>query len=305
VARWANAHPEIWKARPVRGDIGIVFVPESQLFNYVQQGSTAHYAQSARGAYQAFFDSGIQADFVHVDHMQEYPAVYLPYPVMLKEETARKLIGYVEGGGQLISEGLPGYFGDRGKAGTVQPNLGLDRLFGARESYVEFAPDLLDDLTLTVRGKSVYGRYFLQEYSPAGGKAVGNYGNGHVAAVENRSGRGKALLVGTYPGAGYFKHHSREAREFFRDLLEWAGIEQQVESGDAEVKARLHTGPGGSYLWVVNPTRTARAVTVTLSAKSGAFSAAEELWQQEQPNFKGRSVEMKVSDRNVAVVRLK
>jgi len=39
VARWANEHPEIWKARPVQGDIGLLFVPESELFNYVQQAT--------------------------------------------------------------------------------------------------------------------------------------------------------------------------------------------------------------------------------------------------------------------------
>jgi hypothetical protein len=37
-ARWANAHPQLWASRPVQGDIGLVFVPESERFNYVQQG---------------------------------------------------------------------------------------------------------------------------------------------------------------------------------------------------------------------------------------------------------------------------
>ncbi len=133
VARWANAHPEPWRSRPVRGDIGVVFVPESELFSYVQQASTGHYAESARGAYRVFFDSNIQADWVRVDHIGEYEAVYLAYPVMPKQATARKLIEYVRGGGYLISEGLPGYFGDRGHVGEVRPNLGLGQLFGARE----------------------------------------------------------------------------------------------------------------------------------------------------------------------------
>ena len=31
VARWANAHPAIWKSRPAKGEVGIVFVPESQI----------------------------------------------------------------------------------------------------------------------------------------------------------------------------------------------------------------------------------------------------------------------------------
>ena len=56
----------------------------------MQQGNTRHYAESARGAYQAFFDSNIQADFVHIDDIQSYPLVYLPYPMHLKEETAKE-----------------------------------------------------------------------------------------------------------------------------------------------------------------------------------------------------------------------
>ena len=84
----------------------------------------------------------------------------------------------------MVSEGCPGYFGDGGTVGAVQPNLGLDQLFGARETYVQFTPDLLDKLTLTVRDKQIGGGYFLQEYKLAGGQAAGQYTNGHIAAVE-------------------------------------------------------------------------------------------------------------------------
>jgi beta-galactosidase len=167
VARWANEQKELWRSRPVRGDVGIVFVPESQVFNFVQQGTTKNYAESARGAYQAFFDSNIQADFVHVDDISEYPLVYLPYPLHLKEKTAAALAKYVRDGGVLVSEGLPGYFGERGKVGTKQPNYSLDEVFGAREKYVEFTPDLLDDLKLQVLGKPAGGRFFLQQYDLA------------------------------------------------------------------------------------------------------------------------------------------
>ena len=82
-AKWSNGNPDLWKSRPVKGDIGIVFAPESERFNFAQQGNTANYAASARGAYEAFFDSNIQPDWVHIDNIDEYPLVYLPYPVML------------------------------------------------------------------------------------------------------------------------------------------------------------------------------------------------------------------------------
>ena len=301
VARWANEHPELWRSRPVKGDVGIVFVPESQIFNYVQQGSTQHYAESARGAYQAFFDSNIQADFVRIDHIGEYPLVYLPYPIHLKEATARKLIAYVEQGGTLVSEGFPAYFGERGKVGTRQPNYGLDALFGARENYVEFTPDLLDDLTLDVQGKKVSGRFFLQAYEPSGGRVAGRYADGKTAAVERRAGKGRALLIGTFPGGGYFKHHAPETRAFFAALLDWAGIRQIARVSDPLVKARLHAGQGGTYLWVVNPTRTPRTVAVSLA---DSFKTGRDVWRQAKPQVTGQTIELTVSDRDAAIVRL-
>jgi beta-galactosidase len=304
LARWANSQPDLWKSRPVKGDVAIVFVPESQIFNYVQQGSAQHYAESARGAYQAFFDSGIQADFVHIDHIGEYRLAYLPYPIHLKPDTARKLVAFVENGGRLVSEGLPGYFGERGKAGTKQPNLGLERLFGATESYVEFTPDLLEDLALEVRGQRVNGRFFLQKYDLAGGAAAGRFADGAVAAVEHGAGRGRALLIGTFPGGGYFRHHSPGARAFFSALLDWAGVLPATRSSDPAVIARVHAGPGGTYLWAVNPTRTRRSVVITLESSLARFSRASTVWGQHMAKAGGRDIEVTVDQRDAAVLRL-
>ncbi len=316
LARWANAHPDLWKSHPVKGDVGIVFVQESLDFASIQgtgagggRGAAAAggeganpYIQSAEGAYQGFFDSNIQADFVSLDDIGQYPVIYLPYPEHLKQATADKLRAYVAQGGKLISEGCPGYFGDGGTVGEVQPNLGLDAVFGARESYVQFTPDLLGKLSLTVQGHAIGGQYFLQEYQLAGGQAAGQYANGHLAAVEHAFGRGRTLLVGTFPGGSYFKNHAAGTREFYAGLLAWAGVRPQVQSSDPEVKARLHQGPGGTYLWVVNPTRTARTVTLTLPFAS---AGAAELWQESgHPTAAGQTVTTAVGDRDAAVLRL-
>ena len=302
VAKWANAHPDIWKSSPVKGEIGIVFAPESKMFDEIQQRNTNYYSEAIRGAYRAFFDSNIQADFVHIDDIDQYKVVYLPFPWMLKASTAQKLQDYVHKGGKLVSEGVPGYWGDSVSVGTVQPNMGLDKLFGARESYVEFTPDLNEKLTLTVQGKQIGGRFFIQEYSLAGGKSAGQYANGHIAAVENTVGSGKTLLIGTFPGASYFLNQSPSTREFFAGLLAWGGVAQQITSSDAEVKARLSTGAGGTYLWVVNPTKTPRNVTITLPSP---FKRATELWQEKStPTVDGKTLTTRVEERNVAVIRL-
>jgi beta-galactosidase len=222
---------------------------------------------------------------------------------LLKKSTADKLRDYVAKGGKLISEGCPGYFGDGGAVGTVQPNLGLDQLFGARETYVQFTPDLLDKLTLTVQGKQIGGGYFLQEYKTAGGQEAGQYANGHIAAIEHTTGSGKTLLIGTFPGGSYYRNHSASTREFFAGLLAWAGVRPQVQSSDPQVKARLHKGAGGTYLWIVNPTRTERNVQITLPA---TFHRATELWQEGvgPAAVTGNTLTTAVADRNAAVIRL-
>jgi beta-galactosidase len=305
VAKWANSHPELWLSRPVKGDVALVFVPESELFDYVQQGHANQYAQSIRGAYQGFFDNNIQADFVYIDHIREYPVVYLPYPIMLRPESARKLLEYVREGGVLISEGLPGYFGDHGTVGTVQPNYGLDRVFGARESYVEFTPDLNENLTLKVRGAQIRGRYYIQSYTLDGGTLAGSYEDGRVAAAEHSFGKGRTLLLGTFPGGGYYLHHDAGGKAFFAGLLEWANVEPALRSNAPGTQARLHAGAGGTYLYVVNPAREPREVVVTLASGYGPFNTAEDIWNKAKVSVAGRRVEVSTGDRDVAVIRLK
>jgi beta-galactosidase len=321
LARWTNAHADLWKSKPVKGDVGIVFVQEAEDFNVVQSSAAGGgggrggrgapagggmaagaYVQSMQGAYQAFFDSNIQADFVGIDHIGEYPMIYLPFPEMLKKSTADKLRDYVSKGGKLVSEGLPGYFGDGGTVGTVQPNLGLDQLFGAREDYVQFTPDILDKLSLKVKDKQIGGGYFLQEYKLAGGQSVGTFSNGHIAAVEHSTGNGKTMLIGAFPGGSYFRNHAAGTREFFAGLLPWAGVRPRLQVSDPEVKARLHQGAGGTYVWVVNPTRTARTVKVVLP---GEFQRVTDVWQEKnRPTITGNTLTTSVDDRNAAVLRV-
>lgn len=299
-ARWANTHPEIWKARPVKGDIALVFAPESELFNYVQQGDTNHYAQSIRGAYRAFFDSNIQADFAALEDIGQYKIAYLPYPLMLKRETIAKLRAYVEQGGTLISEGLPAYFGDQGR---VIP-AGLDPLFGAKERYVEFTPDLLDNLRLNVNGRDIYGRYFLQEYEAAGGTAVGRYQNGHVAAIENRVGKGRVLLIGTYPGAGYYLHPTPEGKAFFADLLKLADAQPALQTDNTQMQARLQTGVTGTYVWVTNPTRKPSKIVVSIAASGPRFQRAQDVWAGQEIAVSSSRISLTVPARDGAVIAL-
>ncbi len=306
IGKWAQ-EPEqepLWRSRPVQGDIGILYVPETQIFTYAQQGDTEYYSESMQGAYRGFFDNNIQADWVHIDDIDKYTTLYLPFPVMLSQEHADRLAAWVRDGGTLISEGCPGYFGDRGHVGPTQPNLGLGDLFGVRESYVEFTPDILGDLQIRVGRTPVWGGLFLQAYEPTTGTPVGWYDDGRVAAVDNVYGRGRTRLLGTMLGAGYSAHPESPKPLFFRELLEWAGIEQHAWVSDPRVIARPHDGDGGTYLWVANPSHQPLPVRIRLSDPWHGLKPAPSLWGA-KASMDGDEIVMVAAARDVAVVALK
>jgi len=305
VGQWVAApeQKKLWQARPVKGEIGIVYVPETQIFTYAQQGKADFYARSMEGAYRGFFDQNIQADWVHIDDVDAYDALYLPFPVMLKQETADRLKTWVAAGGVLIAEGCPGYWGDRAHVGVAQPNLGLDALFGARESYVEFTPDLLGDLKVNVDGQSTWGGVYLQAYEPTTGTPSGWYGDGRIAAVDHAFGKGKTRLIGTMPGWGYAAHGDGGA--FWADALSFAGKAPHVMCSDSRVKARIQDGAGGAFLWVANPVRRDVPVRLKLSDAYGPFSAVRSLWGADAAVVvDGHTMVLTAGARDVCVIAL-
>ncbi|MFW6313543.1 MAG: beta-galactosidase trimerization domain-containing protein, partial [Spirochaetota bacterium] len=267
-----------------------------------QQHSTQFYSDCYEGAYRGFHDINVQADFVHIDDIDQWDFLYLPIPVMLTSETSRRIRDWVAAGGTLVSEGCPAYWGDRAHVGEVQPNQGLDELFGARESYVEFTPDILDDLRFNALGASTWGGVYLQAYTPTTGEAVGWYEDGRVAAVRNSFGKGETLLLGTMPGRGYTVHDGENTCEFYRRVFEFSGKSQLVERSDERIRARVHDGDGGTYLWVANPKRQDIPVRVTVNG-TWTFDSATSL-RGADATVSGRTLTLTAPARDVTVVRL-
>ncbi len=263
-------------ARPVSSDIGILVIPESQIHTYVSHDSADYYEDSVFGAYQAMLFNNLQVDFVPVDDIPaNLKVLYLPFPVMLPSGTARSLREWVASGGILISEGCPGYFGDHGKAGTTQPNLGMDELFGARQSFVQFTPDLLEELTIQMEdGSKVDAGIYLQAYEPTTGKALAKYDDGQIAAVENQFGKGKTQLIGSFPGFRCRRSLSEQNRVWFAKTFAWSGREQAVTSSNARLIARLQVNKddGSTFLWIVNAARETIKGQFHIASRYGEFT---------------------------------
>jgi len=276
LAKWANAPEQkaVFGARPVKGDIGLLVIPEAQAWDYLlnYKHCPEVYRQAMWGAYRGFFDNGIQADWVHIEDIVQYDLLYAPYPIAMKEETAKALAQWVKQGGTLISEATPGYFGDRGTVSVVQPNHGLDVVFGVREDEVEFMPDIGDRIRFSFAGQTVRGGGFLQSYRAEGANILGRFDDGRAAVAEHAFGEGRTLLVGTHPGVAYFTRSEPGNRQYFAALLDWAGRRQKVTLSDNRLQARLHAAGDRKVLWLLNPLREAVGVSVKVDGESPVAS---------------------------------
>jgi len=144
----------------------------------------------------------------------------------------------------------------------------------------------------------------LQKYHLTTATPIGWYEDGTIAAVENNYGKGKTMLIGTFPGYGYACEQTEGSRAFFAQLLSWGGVTQHVTCSDPRLTARLHTGAGGTYLWITNPTPRSLPVRITISSKHGAFTKASLLWGAHQPALAGNTVDIIVDGLDAAVIHL-
>jgi beta-galactosidase len=279
LGKWANdpAQANLWAAKPVRGEIGIIVVRETQEWDYLlnYERKEKPYREAMWGAYRAFLDQGLQPDWVHIDDIGAYDVLYFPYPIMFTAEQANRLKAWVESGGTLICEACPGYFGDRGRAGQIQPNLGLDALFGARQIDVEYMPDIGDRIRFTFGDGLAQGGGLLQSYEITAGAARGYFDDGRLALVENRFGAGRTLLIGTNPSIGYFATNGSANKAFFAALIGWAGIERHAALSNAALFARVHKGENGSFIWLINPTRENQSTEIALAKAHGRIQSGQ------------------------------
>jgi beta-galactosidase len=285
IARWANdpaAFP-LWKAQPVRGQVGLLLLEEAQIFCYGFYQSTDYYSLSYQGAYEAFLDSNIQADPILLRHIDSYRILYLPFPIALEDDTIARLTRWVHDGGVLIAEACLGYFSAGGHAYETQPARGLDTLTGARQDAVSFAPDRWQGLEFDSPQGKLAGGVFKQSYIPTTGRAVAWYRNppapgnpGGAAIVDHTAGKGKTRIIGTMAGYGYKTGGSQENLRFFAGALPYAGIRPLIRADyNTGLIPRLWANQRDTFLWCLNQKPYPQEALLELSAPQLKVSAAE------------------------------
>ena len=306
LGKWANSEKtaELMASKPVKGDIGIIVHDKIQDFNRTMQqaGEGRFFTRCMWGAYRAFEAQNIQADWVHFDDIAEYETLYFPYPIHLSKEDAQRLADWVANGGTLISEGMPGYFGEGTHVGAVQPNHGLNEIFGVLEETAEFMPDIGNRISFDWEGiGSVPGGLYRQSYKLNGAKCLAKYGDGRIAAVSHAYGKGKTVLIGTFPSEAYNRTESKEVEQLFAQLLKSTGAAQLAATDNRDVTVRVSENDGVKFVWAINHCYETVKTAVTVAGGEGV---AETLWGGE-PQFSQGKYAIEIPPQDAVIFKIK
>jgi hypothetical protein len=160
----------------------------------------------------------------------------------------------------------------------------------------------LDEIRLTGAGQRgclpVYG--YRQSFHPAQGRVLGVFTDGEAAVVANRFEQGRALIIGTLPGAAYlagafpqrpygrggddlsqclFPDYNRKARDFVTRLVEPDPAWSPVQCDNPLVEAHLLQVPGTQQTCVTLVNFSGKPIkSLTVTMRPEAVGSAGE-WQ--------------------------
>ncbi|HEV2492265.1 MAG TPA: beta-galactosidase [Terriglobia bacterium] len=235
---------------------------------------------SLMGLHRAFFERQIPVDFVDPGdvtrgRLTQYKILFLPYPVMLSRDVAQGVMRFVKGGGTAVAEARLAWNDERGDASDIVPGAGLDEVFGAREKmirpfdklhlFIEPSPELPGFAPREVISTTA----FEEDLEPSpGAHVLARFSDGAAGVVANTYGRGKAILIGSFPALGYQREHEGSTRRLLVALAESAGVTPEVEvsgSGAQDLEVRRLVSDRVELLFVFNhSTTTAADATIAL-----------------------------------------
>lgn len=234
---------------------------------------------SALGLHLAFAQNQMPVDFVSTQEVAggklgQYRILFVPFPVMLSANVAQGIRKYVENGGTVVAEARLAWNNERGFASKIIPGIGLDKVFGARETVIQprDKPEITVESAAHLPGwknsGTVAGAAFEEDLEPyAGAQVLGTFADGKPAIVENSFGKGKAILVGSFLALGYEQHHDATTQQFLLSLADLAGVSPEVDvtgAGASGIQVRRVVSGNEQVVFAFNESNNSVDATLSL-----------------------------------------
>ncbi len=152
------------------------------------------------------------------------------------------------------------------------PGFGLDRIFGAKEKLIrptDAARIVMEPGVLAASPAAVNGAAFEEELEPTtGARVLGRFADGTAAIVENASGKGKGILIGSFLALGYQKDNDASAKQLFLSLARDVGVTPDLQvngEGTANVEVRRLVNSHEQIVFAFNHSNAPVDTTVSVT----------------------------------------
>ena len=239
------------RSQPPRAEVALLVNEDTCHFFQACNGDVIdHYRYNMRGWYARLLRMGIPVDFldareVAAGELAHYKAAVLTMPLSLEGAYFAHLRSFVEAGGSLIAEACPGRWDKYGWCTLTQLVDGGEELFGARHGelvmvkepgrqqrwmpeerrFGEFEHQTMLSGSGQFTGMKVRANFYLQTLLPTTAEPILTR-DGDIAAVVNRAGAGRGILIGSFLGFGALAYRDADGDgdRFLEALLATAGV---------------------------------------------------------------------------------
>jgi beta-galactosidase len=279
-----GAHRELLAGyRPDRPEVGILFSEGSYELEWAQDGNSERAQASVLGWMLSCERTQLPYRIVDADHLAELDSLkllVLPWPLVIPDATAERILAWVEAGGHLVTEAELDAYDEHGfyRYGADRPLAGALGVAHKGRRQLSEAPtiDLGSDIGSLATQTLVQA---FEDFAPGvGGEILARGESGEAVALARPYGSGRVLAIGSFPGQTAGAERSRPLERLLSREVAAAGVEPTlaVTPGDGEVlQWRMGTAEDGSRLLFVLSERPHTEVTLRSASFAGAGSAAE------------------------------
>ena len=252
------------EVKPPKAEVAILYNPENQIFAWASTGNEKNATYSLLGVHKALYEHNFVVDFIHPNEFKKnildnYKALYIPFPYYLNEEICKAIEKWVKNGGVIIGEAyFAGWNAEHGHHEKVVPGYGLDKVFQVKQGTVEPVNTeknreffLTKDIPFVKKGTKIFGSIVKETFFLKGAKVLAKFKSGEPAITYAEYGKGKAVQIGTYLGLVYYLEKIKSNGNLIAGLVEHFVDIKKPES-DKKVRVDLLTKDNKLMLIIQN-----------------------------------------------------
>ncbi|GEM_PF-2512541 len=237
--------------------------------------------ESNAGIFKSLYEDNIGVDIIRMDRgldlaaLKSYKIIYLPFQIVMRKQAADLLKEYVREGGCVVADARTATINELDFAYHTSPGAGLDELFGAvRTDW--YGQKTYFNININEKNKQPFefeGKYFRDQLQlKDSANVIGTFEDNSPAVIENKFGKGKAVLSAVPLGASYYGKPDNKVNKFIISLAQDAGVKPDAQFisniDDTSLDLKVHELDGKQILYVINTDSQPKSGTVQINLEN-------------------------------------